>query len=47
MVLQRKTRSILLQIMESQVGGKASEVANEAKHPFLPPPQDTQPEPAD
>ena len=47
MVLQRNTRSSLLEIMESQAGGKASKVVGQAKHPFLSPPQDTQPEPVD
>ena len=33
MVLQCKTRSNLLEIIESQAGGKASKVVGQAKHP--------------
>ena len=35
--IQRKPRANLMEVMESQVGGKALEVVAQAKLPFLPP----------
>ena len=45
MGIQRKPRASILEIMESQAGGKAPEVAGQGKHPSLPIPHDPQPEP--
>ena len=44
--IQRKSRTSLIEIMESQSEGKAPEVAGQAKHPSLPTPHDHQPNPA-
>ena len=47
MVLQRKTRTSLLKLLESHVGGNVPEVAIQAKPPTPPPSQASQPDPAD
>ena len=40
MGIQHKPKASLIEVMESQVGGKALEVVAQAKLPFLPPPYD-------
>ena len=48
MGIQRKPRPNLIEIMESQVGGKAPEANDQAKHPSFPTPYDPhQPDPTD
>ena len=47
MGIQRKPRASILEIMESQAGGKAPEVVSQGKHPSLSIPHDPQPEPVD